>query len=234
MDSIRHLAPRPDAEVGIYYFWDFHSPLRVYMAQQWEKDTVTDFLTRWVSMGPLYADYGKYMVQRHPWLYLRYYMWPNFVKYYAPPAKFMGFYNLGEERVAPMTAQWFGWNDTKIHSYFKDRKINVTAPFSIISAIINILFVCCFIAFTWLDEFKHCAPHTRRVLWWTLLIWIGNMLFSALSAPIELRYQLFPLIITAIFLGLILYPLITAALLPGNDSKKSVSSHLDKAALIQV
>jgi len=222
MDSIRHLLIRPDAEVAIYYFWDFKSPLRIYMDNAWKGDTVTGFLERWASMAPLYAAYGRYLVLRHPQLYLRHYLWPNFLKYYAPPAKFMGIYNMGGDRVSALTAQWFRWKSTKVSSFFKDKQLLFTEGFSVISAIVNLLFVVCFIAFAWFGGLKHCASISRRILWWTLLIWTGNMCFSVAAAPIELRYQLFSLIITTVFLGLLLYPLVMAAIRPPEQLKVNI------------
>jgi len=222
MDSIRHLPVRPDAEVAIYYFWNFQSPLWVYMNKKWEKDTAAGYFKRWASVAPLYADYGSYLITRHPGLFLRYYVWPNFVKYYAPPAKFMGSYNLGNETVVPLIAQWFGWKSNRIYDYFRNKEIIIVEPFSIISAVVNLLFITCFITFVYLGELRRCSPLSRKILLLTLVVWFGNMVFSVLSAPIELRYQLFPLIITIIFLGLLLYPLLTAS----RDSEKRCGGRL--------
>jgi len=218
MDSIRHMPFRPDAEVSIYYFWNFQSPLLVYMNKKWEKDTTAGYFKRWASVAPLYADYGRYLIEKHPGLFLRYYVWPNFVKYYAPPAKFMGSYNLGNETVVPLIAQWFGWKNNKVHSYFKNKEIIIVEPFSIISAVVNLLFITCFITFASLGGLRRCSPLSRQILLWTLMVWFVNMFFSVLSAPIELRYQLFPLIITIVFLGLLLYPLLAAR----RDSQKGM------------
>jgi len=235
MDSIRHLLVRPDAEVAVYYFWDFKSPLRVYMDSKWKGDTVTGFLQRWAGMAPLYAEYGRYLVLRHPGLYLQYYVWPNFLKYYAPPAKFMGTYNIGSDRVPIITAQWFGWKSTKVSSYLKDKKVQFTEAFSIISAVINLLYIICFAAFSWLGGLKKCVSYCRRILLGTLMIWGSNMFFSIFSAPIELRYQLFPLIITTVFLGLLLYPLIIAAIQPPEQLKAGILPNQKQvAALIHI
>ncbi|HEU4552224.1 MAG TPA: hypothetical protein VFS25_05300 [Chitinophaga sp.] len=216
MDSIRHLQLRPDAEVGIYYFWDWKAPLMVYMNNEWSKDTTTGVLKRWASVSTLYADYGRYLISRHPWLFLQHYVWPNFIKYYAPPPKFMGGYNMGSENVATVIANWFQWKDTKIHTRYGNKEIHITKVFTILSAIVNLLFIVCFIGFIWLDGIRRCEPTSRRVLYWTLIVWIGNMVFSVVSAPIELRYQLFPLMITTVFLCLILYPIVMAGIYPQN------------------
>ncbi|SEL63399.1 hypothetical protein SAMN04488505_102725 [Chitinophaga rupis] len=199
MDSIRYLPERPDAEVAIYYFWNFKSPLLEYMYQKWNSDTTTGYFKRWATMAPLYAGYGRYLVQHYPILYLKYYVWPNFVKYYAPPAKFMASYNLGGQTVAPITVTWFGLKNNKISTYFKDKTIKISDYFTALTAFTNIFFALGFISFIYLTGFNRSVPYAKHILWWMFTVWIGNMVFSVLSAPIELRYQIFPMIITLVF-----------------------------------
>lgn len=204
MDSIRSLSIRPDKDVAIYYLWDFRSPLKVYLHDKWRKDTITPYFQQWASMAPLYADYGRYLMLQHPKSFLKYYMWPNLIKYYSPPPGFMGFYNLGDDVVDPIAVTWFGWKNNRIHNYFGKQLIRIAKYFSILTAIINLVFITSFIAFACSGGFRKCSYNNKLILWWMLHIWFCNMVFSVFSAPIELRYQLFPLIITHVFLGLIL------------------------------
>jgi hypothetical protein len=155
-------------------------------------------------MAPLYADYGRYLIEQHPGLFIKYYVWPNLVKYYVPPTKFMGLYNRGDDIVDPIVVTWFGWKSNKLPTYYKDKEIIMTGGGPVLMAIINLVFVLSFAAFVCLAGFSRCAPHSKRILWWTLVIWFSNMGFSVLSAPIELRYQLFPMVITLAFAVLLL------------------------------
>ncbi len=204
MDSIRDLVPRPDREVGIYYLWDFKSPLKVFEAERWAKDPTTPHFIQWASMGPLYADYGKYLILHHSVPFIQYYLWPNFIRYYCPPTYFMGFYNIREHHVDPVVVKWFGWKSNRISNYFNDVRIEITEIFPVLLAIINLTFVVCTIAFTILGGFKQCSGLFRQIFWLMFIIWIGNMVFSVFTAPIELRYQLFPMITTLAFLCLLL------------------------------
>jgi hypothetical protein len=199
MDSLRHLAARPDQEVGVYYFWDFKSPLRVYMNELLFKRSNSPYFTRWALMAPLYAAYGRYLIMKHPLPFLRHYVWPNLVKYYAPPAQFMALYNLGNKRVDSIAVTWFGWKNNKLPTRTYDLRIPVAQVFSLIAPVINVVFVASFLAFISLGGFRQCNACTKRVLLYTLIIWFGNMVFSIFTAPIELRYQLFPLLITFVW-----------------------------------
>lgn len=199
MESLKRIPPplRPDYEVAVYYLWDFKSPLRVYMSQLYPKFSDEDFFYKWAKLSPLYASYGRFLIKQYPKEYITYYLWPNLLKYYAPPAKFMGAYNMKGETVEPIVVKWFGWKNNKLPTYFKNREIQITVPFPVLFATINILFVLGFLSFILLGGFKNCANYCKRILWITLFVWFVNMAFSVLTAPIELRYQIFPMTFTS-------------------------------------
>lgn len=199
---------RPDHNVDIYYLWNFNSPLRVYMDNLWSKDTTMAYTKYWLSMAPLYGDYGRYLIKRHPGAFLRHYVLPNLQKYYAPPTEFLGQYNLGRDSIEQIAEVWFGWEHHKVVRYFKNRKIEITEAFPVLAAITNVCFVLSFIAFVSLGGFKTCTSHCKRILCLVAVIWFSNMAFSVLAAPIVLRYQLFPIIINIVFLYLLLFYLI--------------------------
>ncbi|WP_217602352.1 hypothetical protein [Chitinophaga sp. GbtcB8] len=199
MDSMRRLPQRPDANIGVYYFWDFKSPLLEYMYYTWRKDSVAPYLQRWGSMGSLYGAYGRYLVVRHPVLFARRYLWPNLIRYYAPPPQFMEVYNMQRDSVPMATARWFGWRSNKITTYFKDRHILISQYFTALFAFINLFFVMGFVAFTCLGGLRRRRQVQQKILWWMLIVWLSNMCFSVIAAPIELRYQIFPMVITLVF-----------------------------------
>lgn len=209
--SLRHIPNflRPDSNVGVYYLWDLQSPLRVYMTQQYKaKDSIIStnyiFFKRWAPMAPLYAAYGRYLICHHPWPFIKFYVWPNLIKYYAPPTGFMGFYNLGNDHVDPIVVKWFHWKNNAVSSSFKDQRIEIFDIFPIMFSVVNLVFILSFLSFAALGGFSKCAPMNKRILYWMLIIWLCNMVFSVLAAPIELRYQLFPMVITFCFSLLLL------------------------------
>ncbi|THU39603.1 hypothetical protein FAM09_13970 [Niastella caeni] len=199
MDSLAKVKLRPDREIGIYYLWDFKSPLRIYMEQSVTDDTVSFFLKKWASKAPLYASYGKYLVLRHPQEFTIYYLWPNLKRYYSPPSYFMGIYNMGFTTVDPIAVRWFQLKSNRLYTRNVTMQISIADIFSVIIPIINLVFVTGFLSFVGLAGFKKCTKTTKRIIWCVIAIWVINTIFSVLSAPIELRYQLFPLIISLIW-----------------------------------
>jgi hypothetical protein len=194
---------RPDHEVAVYYLWDFNSPLRLYMNSLFPKKiSESEYFYYWAKMAPLYASYGKFLIKRHPIEFAEYYLWPNFLKYFSPPVKFMGIYNMKNKTVEPVVVNWFGWKDNSLPSLLKDKEINITKVFQIVFGTTNIVFILGFIAFLLLDGFKVCTTVIKKMIWLIFLVWILNLIFSVFAAPIELRYEIFPLIILLCFSGL--------------------------------
>jgi hypothetical protein len=116
----------------------------------------------------------------------------------------MGTYNLGNETVDSIAAKWFGWSNNKLPA-IGTKTIWIAKVFTILTAIINVMFVAGFLAFIGLSGYKNTNTIHKRTILCTLGIWISNTVFSVISAPIELRYQLFPLTIsllwTVLFIG---------------------------------
>lgn len=200
MDSINRLRYRPDNEVAIYYLWDFKSPLRKYLDKVRQPDSSKTYFKHWASLAPFYSDYGKYLIKKHPVEFTKFYLWPNFLKYYAPPTKFMGSYNMGMDSVELVASAWFGWKSNKLPTFFKNKKIKITEPFQVLSGIINFVFIIGFLSFIVLAGFSKINSLSKRIFWLMIIVWFSNMVFSVFAAPIELRYQLFPLILTFSFM----------------------------------
>lgn len=201
MSALRRLphSRRPDKDVAIYYLWNFKSPLRVFMNKRWENDKKTTFFTKWASMGTLYYAYGRWLIYKHPNQFIKHYLWPNLVRFYEPPANFMSMYNLGSNRVNNIAAIWFDWSNNLLPTRTKSTHIFATRIFTSLSAILNPLFLLLGLISMNSFYFKKCNSITKHITKFVLLFWLNNIIFSVFSAPIELRYQIFPLIITILF-----------------------------------
>jgi hypothetical protein len=201
-DSIERLTQRPDIDPALYYLWDEGSPLKQYLRARWGKDTVTDGFKKWASMGPLYGPYGNWLIRQHLLIYARYYLWPNLINYYAPRAEFMASYNMGKDSVERSAMLWFHLQNAKTRA--SSKRIPFAEFYPHIMAIINPLFIITLLTFWVSRGYKRTPREFSRSLRWIALIWIVNLVFSVLAAPIVLRYQIFPVIITLTFLGLLM------------------------------
>lgn len=199
MDSIRKSGNWPYEQIGIYYLWDQKSPLVTYEKNEWKGAHKIPFFTKWASMGPLYGDYGRWLIKEYPGLFLKYFAWPNLVRYYKPPTNFMGVYNLHNRTVDSSVVTWFNWKNNKLPCRLADTNIYIMDHTQTLLAITNPLFIASVLLFIFFSGLKQCSKTSKRLLTCMLLVWLGNCVFSVVSAPTELRYQIFPIVITLPF-----------------------------------
>lgn len=76
--------PEEQIQAGTAYMWTSYMPLQKYMTGKFKEDSTSSDLKRWASLGPLYADYGSFIIRQYPLVFIKNYLWPNTVKYYAP------------------------------------------------------------------------------------------------------------------------------------------------------
>ncbi|WP_146304814.1 hypothetical protein [Chitinophaga pinensis] len=90
--------------------WDPKSPLQQYMFQKFKKDSTAHILKKWASVGPLFSEYGAYLIKQYPVTFTQYYLVPNTMKYYAPPVEFLDTYNMGKTVLRLLVNNGLGLN----------------------------------------------------------------------------------------------------------------------------
>lgn len=190
IDSLSRLPKRPDASPGIYYQWQ--GPLMQYFMHRFPGETNLTNFKHYSTLAPLYKAYGIFLIRTRPAMYMKYFLRPNLVRLYAPPAEFLGRYNINNQ-VNDIERQWFGYRNSTIKGYSPGY-----APFeymTVVSAIINLVFAGSLTSFAWMRGFCQAKRMTPFLLLIAAL-WMANTGFSVLASPIVLRYQLFILSLT--------------------------------------
>jgi hypothetical protein len=231
MAVLEKLEVRPDRDIGIYYLWDQNTPLWTFFLTTHKNDSGSIFL-KWAKMAPLYKKYGYYLITQNPWAYIKHFVLPNVSKYYVPPASFMESYNLGMDTVNYKAANWFQWKNNKVYTRSKTPVISIVTLSTIPIAMINWLFLMNLCGFIIAGGFKRCGIYAKRATICMLMVWLINFLFSICAAPIELRYQLFPLLITSVFMFLYMAWLINLAFLQHKVSNSNQNPESLSKALI--
>ena len=198
MDSVRKSGHLPYQYIGIYYLWGPTSPLVTFEEQRRQDEKRTYFIS-WAAIAPLYGKYGRWLITEHPWLFLKHFVWPNLIRYYKPPPNFMDMYNLMGDKVDSVAVTWFNWKNNQLPSRLADRNIYIMSYIQTLLAIINPLFIASGLLFVFFSGLKQCSKTSKHLLTCMLLVWLSNCLFSVVSAPTELRYQIFPVVITIPF-----------------------------------
>lgn len=224
-DTSRDVKSHPQEQVlaSTIYMWSGWSPLQVYMNQQFKNDSTVSTQKKWAYVGPLYAEYGTYLIKQYPWIFARYYLWPNIIRYYAPPVEFLEYYNTGEDNVSPIAKEWFDYKSVKISTRFKDLKVRALDFYPILAGILNIVFLGSVLSFFLIQGYRQYSELGRGLLL-VLGLWVINFGFSVFASPIALRFQLFPIIVSISFSALFIECLIRDARQYALESPASVGS----------
>lgn len=176
------------------YMWRPQSPLRVYMRGEFKNDSTTQELQKWASVGPLLNEYGSTLIKEYPLTFTKKYLWPNFLKYYAPPVEFLENYGFNVDTISPIAKRWFGYSTNKVYRRLSGKKVEILNYYPMVCGAMNAVFVMVGLSFLILGGRK---AEGRFFQTWVLfvLFWLANLSFSVFAAPIALRFQVFPLVI---------------------------------------
>jgi len=212
-DTTRNNKKHPEEQLiaSTVYMWSPNAPLRQYMHKTLIIDTIGDNeLKCWATVAPLFKEYATYLIKQYPLEFIQYYLFPNALKYYAPPIEFLQDYSTGKEFVHPIAQQWFEYKSNKLTTIFKDFKVNVLDFYPIMVGTMNVLFFLGFISFLILDGYKK-KPLLGKAIFLVVCLWLINFGFSVFASPIALRFQLFPILIMISFTFLFIEFLIKEA-----------------------
>jgi protoporphyrinogen oxidase len=186
IDSIHKIIPPPDSKLGVYYLWD--GPLVGYTVEQLRRDTSKMYFTHWASVAPLYKQYGQHLISAYPAAYFRYFLLPNIVRYFAPPAEFMPLYNMKTDSIGTVARNWFRYSDRKVKAFTKELPggMALASMFSLANVLFWVVVICLFTLHGW----KKIPVSIKVPLSITAAVWVVNFVFSVTASPIVLRYQL--------------------------------------------
>jgi hypothetical protein len=187
--------PSESMMASTFYMWSPGMPLYKYKDLLFKKDSQSNDLKKWASMGPFYKKYGLYIIKKYPWHFVQYFIWPNANKYYAPPVEFLESYNGGRDRVTTTTKKWFNYKNTKVNTRMKNNKVWILDFYPILSGIINLVIICSLSCYLLLKGWKNYIFFNRMVLL-GCIFWLLNAGFTISASSAALRFQSFPILLT--------------------------------------
>lgn len=191
------ILPSERAIASTYYMWSKHMPLMDYRDSLFNKTNASE-LKKWASMGPLYKDYGLYIIGQYPGQFLKSFIWPNARKYYAPPLEFLETYNSGKKNVTEQTKTWFGYKSVKVRTRLLDNNASTLTFYPILSGIINIVMLFGLLYYVLLKGWQYNATF-NKILIMGGAVWLINAGFTIFASSAALRFQSFPIILTTLF-----------------------------------
>ncbi|HEY8957433.1 hypothetical protein [Chitinophaga sp.] len=202
--------PQETLIASTVYMWAPNSPLNLYMERQFKKDSGTNALKKWATVAPFLSEYGSVIIRYYPKEYLKYYIIPNIIKYYAPPIEFLSQYSTGVDSVSPIASVWFNYKTNKLKTRVKDYKVEILNFYPILTGTMNIVLLFCLLSFFLLKGVVK-SPRLKHGMLLVIALWIVNFGFSVIAAPIALRFQLFPILVSFSFTFFLLEFLIKSA-----------------------
>jgi hypothetical protein len=186
----------PDRLLLIYYMWDARSPLQVYLYRQFPNivygpfpdDGGTDALRGWASMGKLYHDYGAWLIKKHPFAYLRYYVVQGIDWFAYPKLEISNIFDEGGFIVTARIQRWFGYPSQWV-SCSTGSGYSFTA-FPFIVTLLNLLLIIVTLGFYYCRCHKTVSPMFNWTLALNGVYWLLNFILMTTLAPMVLRYAI--------------------------------------------
>ena len=184
---------------GALYMWTPQFPLVQYQESLFKvKDPSATPFKRWASMGPLYSSYGWCIIKNYPLHFLRYYIWPNCLKYLYPPVEFLGYYNTGVSFVSESAEKWFGYTNDQVYTRIKNGKASILIPYPYVVSIANLTMLLMLLSYLLLKGWQYNPSFYKGVLL-AGIFWIANAGFTIFAAAAALRFQAFPAMLSVTF-----------------------------------
>ena len=187
------------------YMFVPESPLWVYCRQQTQlKEGESDLKTGAV-VGPLYREYGVWLMLHYPVQFIEYVAWPNLRKWFIPPMEMIDSYNGGAINVPDVIAKWFKYKSVILTTRVKDPYIleGIVRLYPLWTCIIYIIFLVS-VLYYFIFKWRANPSNLNRVVIFITFFWIANLCFNVFAAPIQMRHVLFPVQVSNVFSLLII------------------------------
>ncbi|MBN8854616.1 MAG: hypothetical protein J0H07_22325 [Sphingobacteriales bacterium] len=180
--------------VDTWYMWDPGAPLKGYMRLRQRREH-TSYFTAWNRVGPVFSQYGFYLLSHHPLVFSREYVWPSARMFFYPPLDVLGRYNEGEGEVDVLAREWFRMKSTKVwaRSFTAQGFVLGWAP--ALYLVLNVAFAIAAL----LLLLKYGKGEFRAAMVLTGVYFLVNAAFCIFSTPNVFRYQAAPLIWLFVF-----------------------------------
>jgi len=205
-DSSRNIRKNPHEAMmaSTVYMWTPGMSLMKYRDSLFahRKDTTATEQKKWASMGAFYKEYGLYMIKQYPLQFTRYFLWPNSLKYYAPPVEFLEHYNSGQAVVTESAKRWFGYPSENVKVRMGNGQVWILDFYPVLSGIINVVILFGLLYYVLLKGWGHNRVF-YRILIMTATVWLLNAGFTIFISSAALRFQSFPVLLSTMFVCLL-------------------------------
>jgi hypothetical protein len=184
-------------EADDVFLWQLASPLLLYADTLFKQsnDTLASQEKKWATMSQQYGAYGKYIIEKYPLQYLKYFAGIGAKKYFSPPVEYLELYNNGKKEVPDLAKNWFRYKSNTVFTRTDNKPATFINFYTYFHFIMNtILF------FGLLYYFILKGWQTNKTFHKSLLltagVWLTNAVFTILLTTSALRLNTFPIILS--------------------------------------
>ncbi|MBS1597447.1 MAG: hypothetical protein JST75_04435 [Bacteroidetes bacterium] len=185
---------------GNYFICKPESPLFHFLAfrnteSPYDLTHTTTGVVAWSKASPVFAQYGSYLIQKHPLDFAKHFILPNVMYYFLPPLEKFNLYNQGSDEIGPIIQNWFDYEDPHLTVMSKDLQSNLLFMFPPLFLVINLYFFGCMIWFLIKKKYRETSGDFNRIMIVCTAFLLVNFLFSIIATINVFRYQIFPMVV---------------------------------------
>jgi hypothetical protein len=181
------------------YMWERSSPLHIYM-DSLQTAQHTDYFRAWNRVGPVFTQYGYFLIRKHPLAYARYYGWNSMKCFFVSPLSEFTVYNEGHSSIDAAAMKWFVYRGPHARVWSATGQEPLLAPWPWICFFLNIIFLVTTIWFLSSARRREEHPVFTGALEVTAAYLLSNALFCILASPTVFRYQILPMTLLFFFI----------------------------------
>lgn len=182
---------------SIYMFFNT-SPLVQYKDLLYGQDTEFLNFKKMARVGPLYGEYGSWLIKEHPIAFVQYFVGPNTLRYFYPPmeafASLPPFF-LRPDYLGQAAREWFGVRTLTVNRSAIHLRTLLLGPYQTMMMFTHVLFLISVAGFVVLKGLKALTKLERYALFVMVSLWGFDLAFNLTAAATVMRYQIFPMII---------------------------------------
>ena len=183
---------------GSIYMFYYSSGLVQYKNLLYGQDTEFVNFQKMARVGPLYGQYGSYLIRKYPLAFLHYFVAPNACRYIFPPLEAYGSlppFFLRPDYLGQAAKTWFGVKTLTPSSSAIRLRGYLLPLYQTLAAFVHLLFLINLIGFGVMNGFRSLSRNEGTGLLVLVTFWLFDLAFSLTAAATVMRYEIFPLII---------------------------------------
>lgn len=195
----------PDASWGSYYMFMYPSPLLTYRDNKFGPERYFLINENTLSkLGPLYKDYGSFILKQYPYEYARHFVIPNIYVYMMPyPEVYYDSLNPftpQQDTLGLVASKWFGRFSLDAPAKSIAFRSTLFSQYPRINTFTHFLFIIGLLGFVLLKGYKKLSKVYVKCIALVGFLWLVNFAFIVLASASLLRYQLFITVVEFTFM----------------------------------